>query len=143
MAWGREGIGLTTKAWWNSEPSRHFSQLSRTERLTASGMACWMPYVILVLSSRNFGSAWMRSRPGEGNPTAGGGAEEPDSWAGAMGSLRCTLGEDWARQTGLFWYLEALVAVAVAGGGWVAAGVGRTAAGEARSGTGGEGSAGE
>lgn len=104
---GREGIKLTTKAWWNSEPSRHFSQLSRTERLTASGMACWMPYVILVLSSRNFGSSWMRSRPGEGKPTAGRGAEEPVAGGGvgvgAMGTFRCTRGEDGARQTGLFW----------------------------------------
>lgn len=33
------GTGLTIKAWWKSEPSRHFSQLSRTERLAASGRA--------------------------------------------------------------------------------------------------------
>lgn len=38
---------------------------------------------------------------------------------GAMGSFRCTWGEDSARQTGLFWYLEALVVMVVAlvGGG--------------------------
>lgn len=95
-----------------------------------------MPYVILVLSSRNFGSVWMRSRPGEGKPTGGRGAGEPGAGAGAMGSLRWTTGEDWARQTGLFWYSEARLVAAVAGGGWLAAG-------EARSGTGGEGSAGE
>lgn len=81
-----------------------------------------MPYVILVLSSRNFGSAWMRSRPGEGKPTAGMGAGGPvaaGAGGGAMGSFRCTWGEDSARQTGLFWYLEALVVVVVAlvGGG--------------------------
>lgn len=84
----------------------------------------------------------MRSRPGEGNPAGGRGEEEPDSWAGAMGSLRCTPGEDWARHTGLFWYLEALMAGAVAGGGWVAAEGGWLDAGDARSWTGGEGSAG-
>lgn len=43
-----------------------------------------------------------------------------------------------ARQTGLFWYLVPLVAVVL-----VAAGGGRLAAGEARSGTGGEGRAGD
>ena len=101
-----------------------------------------MPKVILVLSSRNFWSVWRCSRPGEGKLTdraaardgvggAGDGMGTGGIWGGLYSRGGCS-----ARQTGLFWYLEALKEEVVTGGG-------RLAAGEARSGTGGEDRAGD
>ena len=58
----------TTKAWWKSEPSKHFSQLSLTVRRTASGTLCCRAKEILVQSSKNLTLSLSWSRVGDEKP---------------------------------------------------------------------------